>query len=66
MEAKNAKGRAVLGNILDAGAAAQHEKQAAAWQAQQQQLDTQVGILTKQYAYIVADYKALADLLAKA
>ena len=53
--------------------AAQHEQQAAdleqhatAWQAQLQQLDTQVGILTKQYAHISADYKALADLLAKA
>ena len=50
--------------------AAQHEKQAAdleqhatAWQAQQQQLSTQVGILTEQYAHITADYKALADLL---
>ena len=52
--------------------AAQHEqhavaleKQATAWQAQQQQLSTQVGILTKQYAHISADYKALADLLAQ-
>ena len=27
-----------------------------------QQLDTQVGILTKQYAHIAADYKALAAL----
>ena len=50
--------------------AAQHEKQAAdleqhatAWQAQQQQLSTQVGILTEQCAHITADYKALADLL---
>ena len=50
--------------------AAQHEKQAAdleqhatAWQAQQQQLSTQVGILTEQYAHISADYKTLADLL---
>ena len=50
--------------------AAQHEQQAAdleqhatAWQAQQQQLSTQVGILTEQYAHIPADYKALADLL---
>ena len=45
--------------------AAQHEKQAAAWQAQLQQLDTQVGTLTKQYAHISRDYKALADLLEK-
>ena len=50
--------------------AAQHEKQAAdleqhatAWQAQQQQLSTQVGILTEQYAHISADHKTLADLL---
>ena len=50
--------------------AAQHEqhavaleKQATAWQAQQQQLSTQVGILTKQYAHITADYKALAKVL---
>ena len=46
--------------------AADLEKHATAWQAQLQQLDTQVGILTKQYAHISADYKALADLLAKA
>ena len=46
--------------------AEQHKKQAADWQAQLQQLDTQVGILTKQYAHISADYKTLADLLAQA
>ena len=41
--------------------AAQHEQhtaaleqQATAWQAQQQQLSTQVGILTEQYAHITA------------
>ena len=52
--------------------AAQHEQQAAdleqhatAWQAQQQQLSTQVGILTEQYAHISADYKTLAALLAQ-
>ena len=33
--------------------------------AQLQQLDTQVGILTEQYTHIAADYKALADLLAR-
>ena len=46
--------------------AEQHKKQAADLQAQLQQLDTQVGILTKQYAHISADYKTLADLLAQA
>ena len=46
--------------------AAQHKKQATDLQAQLQQLDTQVGILTKQYAHISADYKTLADLLAQA
>ena len=46
--------------------AAQHEQQAADLQAQLQPLDTQVGILTKQYAHISADYKTLADLLAQA
>ena len=52
--------------------AAQHEQQAAALeqqatalQAQLQQHDTQVGILTKQYAHISADYKTLAALLAQ-
>ena len=50
--------------------ATQHEQHAAtlaqhatALQAQLQQLDTQVGILTEQYAHISKDYKALADLL---
>ena len=43
----------------------QHKKQAADLQAQLQQLDTQVGILTKQYAHISADYKKLAALLAQ-
>ena len=42
------------------------EKQATAWQAQQQQLSTQVGILTEQYAHITEDYKKLAELLAQA
>ncbi len=46
--------------------AEQHKKQAADLQAQLQQLDTQVGVLTKQYAHISADYKKLADLLAQA
>ena len=32
-------------------------------QAQLQQLEQQVGILTTQYAHITADYKALAKLL---
>ena len=41
------------------------EKQAAALQAQQQQLDTRVGLLTEQYVTIAADYKALAALLAR-
>ena len=41
------------------------EKQATAWQAQQQQLSTQVGILTEQYAHITEDYKKLATLLAQ-
>ena len=57
---------------LVTGSAAQHEqhaaaleKQATAWQAQQQQLSTQVGILTEQYAHITADYKTLAALLAQ-
>ena len=45
--------------------AEQHKKQAADLQAQLQQLDTQVGILTKQYAHISADYKTLAALLAQ-
>ena len=44
----------------------QHKKQAADLQAQLQQLDTQVGILTKQHAHISADYKKLAALLAQA
>ena len=39
--------------------ARQHETQAAALQAQLQHLETQVGLLTKQYAIIAADYKAL-------
>ena len=50
--------------------AAQHEQHAAAlaqhatiWQAQQQQLSTQVGILTEHYAHITKDYKTLAGLL---
>ena len=43
--------------------AAALEQHATAWQAQQQQLSTQVGILTEQYAHITADYKALAALL---
>ena len=43
--------------------AGQHEKQAAALQAQLQQLETQVGLLTTQYDSIAADYKALADVL---
>ena len=46
--------------------AAQHEKQAAALQAQLVQLETQVGLLTEQYAHIAADYKRLAELLAQA
>ena len=33
---------------------------------QLQQLDTQVGILTTQYAHIAADYKRIAALLAQA
>ena len=45
--------------------AAQHEQQAAALQAQLQQHAEQVGILTKQYVHISADYKTLADLLEK-
>ena len=45
--------------------AAALEQQATAWQAQQQQLSTQVGILTEQYAHISADYKKLAALLAQ-
>ena len=45
--------------------AAALEQQATAWQAQLQQHAEQVGILTKQYAHISADYKALADLLAR-
>ena len=45
--------------------AAALEQQATAWQARQQQLSTQVGILTKQYAHITADYKTLAALLAQ-
>ena len=43
--------------------AGQHEKQAAALQAQLQHLETQVWLLTTQYDSIAADYKALADLL---
>ena len=43
--------------------AGQHEKQAAALQAQLQHLETQVGLLTTQYAIIAADYKALAAVL---
>ena len=39
--------------------AGQHEKQAAALQEQLEHLETQVGLLTKQYANIAADYKAL-------
>ena len=42
--------------------AGQHEQQAAALQAQLEHLETQVGLLTKQYAIIAADYKALAAL----
>ena len=38
-------------------------KQAAALLAQLQQLETQVGLLTEQYATIAADYKALAALV---
>ena len=45
--------------------AGQHEKQAAALQEQLQHVETQVGLLTEQYAIIVADYKALAALLAR-
>ena len=45
--------------------AGQHVKQAAALLAQLQQLETQVGLLTEQYATIAADYKALAALLAR-
>ena len=46
--------------------ATQHEQQAAALQAQLQQLETHVGLLTEQYAHIAADYKTLAALLAQA
>ena len=46
--------------------AAALEKQATALQTQLQQHDTQVGILTEQYAHISADYKTLADLLTQA
>ena len=46
--------------------AGQHEQQAAALQAQLEHLETQVGLLTKQYAIIASDYKALAALLARA
>ena len=46
--------------------AAQHEQYATALQAQLQQLDTQVGILTTQHAHIAADYKRIAALLAQA
>ena len=46
--------------------AAQHEQHATALQAQLQQLDTQVGILTTQHAHIAADYKRIAALLAQA
>ena len=45
--------------------AGQHEQQAAALQAQLQQLETQVGLLTTQYDSIAADYKKLADVLAR-
>ena len=45
--------------------AGQHEQQAAALQAQLEHVETQVGLLTKQYAIIAADYKALAALLAR-
>ena len=38
---------------------------ATALQAQLQQLDTQVGILTEQYAHITKDYKTLAASLAQ-
>ena len=38
------------------------KQQAAALQAQLEHLETQVGLLTKQYAIIAADYKALAAL----
>ena len=55
-----------LAQLVTTNFAAQHEKQAAALQAQLQQLDTQVGILTTQYAHIAADYKTLAALLAQA
>ena len=36
------------------------EQHATAWQAQQQQLSTQVELLTEQYAHITKDYKTLA------
>ena len=45
--------------------AGQHEQQAAALQAQLQHFETQVGLLTTQYDSIAADYKALADVLAR-
>ena len=43
----------------------QHEQQAGALQAQLEHVETQVGILTEQYAIIAADYKELAALLAR-
>ena len=45
--------------------AGQHEQQAGALQAQLQHLETQVGLLTTQYDSIAADYKKLADVLAR-
>ena len=39
--------------------AGQHEKQAAALQEQLEHVETQIGLLTEQYAIIAADYKAL-------
>ena len=43
--------------------AEQHEQQAAALQAQLQHLDTQVGLLTTQYASIVADLQGARRLV---
>ena len=45
--------------------AGQHEKQAAAVQEQLEHLETQVRLLTKQYAIIAADYRESAALLAR-
>ena len=42
--------------------AGQHEKQAAALREQLEHVETQIGLLTEQYAVIAADYKALAAL----